>query len=236
MPGFFTAECLRRYLVSRHFCEKKAYDMLMHTAHWRQHHVPAVYDHNEFMPCLQSRFMEWLGGDREGRPTLYMKSANANLEIPRNTRLAYMVVTLEKGCSLMEAQFSKHPHVEQWNIVVDESDRGSKHTDNKFLSQVTPMLTSHYAQRLHKCYVINPGWMTSIAFSVLKIFLDEGTTSKIKMVHAKHDKHNRSVRHVSELLAEFGAENVPEAYGGTYCVPLVDDYCRFFCEIPLPKY
>lgn len=232
---FFTPECIRRYLISRGWCEKKAYDMLMTTLNWRHHHVPDSYVHDEYVACLKSRFMEWGRHDAHGRPTLYIKSANADLSISRDNRVKFMVTTLEKGTSLMEPQYSNRRGVEQWNIVIDESNRDSHHTDNKFLSHVTPMLTSHYAQRLHRCYVVNPGFLTKLVYGIIKYFLDEGTTKKIKMVHAKTCKTDKNVRIVHELLDELGAEHVPVQYGGKYQPMLLDEYCKYFSEIPMPK-
>lgn len=231
-PNFFSSECLRRYLVSRQFCEKKAYDMMMSTLHWRSVNVPTSFDPGAFVECMSSRFMEWHGYDACGRPTLYMKSANANLKIPRDLRVAYTVVTLEKGIKIMEPQYSGHDGVEQWNIVVDETGRGSEHSDNKFLSHIAPILTSHYAQRLHRCYVVNPGLMTRIIYGVVKMFLDEGTTSKIKMVSSKKDK-KRGVQYVPEMLEDIGQMGVPPEYGGSLAPRLLEEYREYFNSIPL---
>lgn len=176
--------------------------------------------------------MEWHGYDGAGRPTLYMKSANANLKIPRDTRVKFSVVTLEKGVKLMERGYSGHNGVEQWNIVVDETGRGSEHTDNKFLSHIAPILTSHYAQRLHRCYVVNPGLMTRMIYGIVKMFLDDGTTSKIKMVSSKKDK-KRGVHFVPELLEDIGAANLPVEYGGTLPPRLLEEYREYFNSIPL---
>lgn len=241
MPHFFTAECLRRYLVSRQYNERKAYEMLMHTVLWRDQHVPSHYHASVYDGCLKSRFMEWCGYDREGRPNLYLWSANADLSVPREIRVNYMIMALEKGISLMAPPYQPlrvgdATKVEQWNIVVDETGRSSKHTDNKFLSHVTPILTSHYAQRLHRCYVLNPGWLTQLVYSVVKMFLDEGTTKKIHMIYGKHDKVDRSRWVVPDLLSDFGPENVPFMYGGSFQPPLVEDYCRFFEGVPLPRH
>jgi hypothetical protein len=231
-PSFFSSECIRRYLVSRQFCEKKAYEMMMATLHWRTENVPKTFKPDDFMECTSSRFMEWHGYDAAGRPTLYMKSANADLKIPRDKRVAFSVVTLEKGVKLMERSYSGHDGVEQWNIVVDETGRGSEHTDNKFLSHIAPILTSHYAQRLHRCYVVNPGLMTRMIYGIIKIFLDEGTTSKIKMVSSKKDK-KLGVHYVPELLQDIGAANIPLEYGGTLQPRLLEEYRNYFNSIPL---
>lgn len=230
--SFFTSECIRRYLVSRQFCEKKAYEMIMSTLHWRSVNVPAAFDPAAFTECTSSRFMEWQGYDSGGRPTLYMKSANADLKISRDQRVTFTVVTLEKGIKIMERGYSGHTGVEQWNIVVDETGRESKHTDSKFLSHIAPILTSHYAQRLHRCYVVNPGLMTRMIYGIVKMFLDEGTTSKIKMVSSKKDKQ-KGGHYVPELLEDIGAANIPPEYGGTLPPRLLEEYRAYFNAIPL---
>ena len=234
--SFFTPQCLRRHLVSRQFNEKKAYEMMLHTLYWRVNHVPTQYVHDEYKSCVASQFMDWVGHDRQGRPSLFIKSGNADLDIPRETRLNYLICALEKGITLMESKFSKHEGVEQWNIVIDESHRTSKTTDNKFMASVAPILTTHYAQRLYRCYVINPGWMTSVAYAVIKMFLDEGTTSKIKMVHAKSDKNNKAVRHVTEILEDMGEQNVPVEYGGSLQHKSLPEYDSFFASLAMPKW
>jgi hypothetical protein len=177
--------------------------------------------------------MEWIGHDRAGRPILALVSRNADLSIERERRLQYTVAILEKGISYMKREYSGHDGVEQWNVIIDETDKTMKHMDNKFLMQITPMLVTHYAQRLHRCYVVNPSWLTHMVLSVVKVFLDERTSRKICMVNAKRDKV-RDVMTAKEILMDLGPENVLTSYGGFKKHMPADEYERFFAAIPFP--
>ena len=221
----------RRYLCGRNWEPKKAYDSIMHTVYWRATMIPPHFDSKRFATCLTSRYMEWLGHDGSGRPLLYIKSINADLEIPRETRLEYLIVAMEKGIALMEQSFSGREGIEQWNMIVDETDKEMKHMDTKFLSHVAPIMGSHYVERLHRCYIINPGVLTSMVLGAIKLFVDDRTSCKLCKLEGKFDKKAKTLP-LPQLVAELGENNVPAYYGGKLQVPDLPGYIDYFNSIP----
>lgn len=180
--------------------------------------------------------MEWCGRDMHGHPSLFIQSHHADLTIPRQERLQYLIVTLEKGISLMSPEYSGCSGVEQWNMIVDETKKTSAHMDNTFLSQVSPILTSHYAERLNRCYVINPSFLTQMVLVCIRFFVDDRSRSKIVPVYAPAKKNNQNRMCCERLLEEIGKDQVPEMYGGLMKVRGLEEYSELFhCIKPVLK-
>jgi hypothetical protein len=229
--SFLSAKLYRRYLCGRNWEPKKAYDSIMHTIFWRAQTIPPHFDKSRFTPCLASRYMEWIGHDVHGRPSLFIKSNNADLEIPRETRLEYLIVAMEKGLALMDAALGGRDGVEQWNMIVDETDKEMKHMDTKFLTHVAPIIGSHYVERLHRCYIINPGVLTSMVLGAIKLFVDERTSDKLCKLEGKIDKKTKLLP-LPQLVQELGEENVPVYYGGKMVTLDLPGYTDYFHSIP----
>lgn len=205
--AFLTPTLYRRYLCGRNFEPKKAYDSILHTIFWRAQSIPTHFEPSRLTSCLKSRYMEWLGHDKHGRPSLFIKSTNADLEIPREARLEFLIIAMEKGLSLMDKAFTGgREGVEQWNMIVDETDKEMQHMDTKFLTHVAPIIGSHYVERLHRCYIINPGVLTSMVLGAIKLFVDERTSSKLCKLEGKIDKKTKLLP-LPQLVQELGEEN-----------------------------
>jgi hypothetical protein len=209
-----TPVTIRRYLVANLWNTSAAYEAILRTVKWRCENVPnPLPDFEEYRKCIDTRYMEWIGHDDVGRPILLIKSRYADLEISREDRTKYMIAMMEIGERLMQPDFSGKPGVERWVMVVDESGKEWKHMDNSFLSSVTPVVFANYVERLHKAYVVNPGTLTSMAITVIKLFVDDRTKAKLSTLHAK--KQPDGTRLATDLLEQLGQANIPTSYGGT---------------------
>mmetsp|Transcript_46223 Transcript_46223/g.142549 ORF Transcript_46223/g.142549 Transcript_46223/m.142549 type:complete len:208 (-) Transcript_46223:27-650(-) len=177
--------------------------------------------------------MEWIGHDERGQPILLIRSRNADLDISREDRAAFLVWTLEYATRFL---MDETRGVERWCIIIDETSKEWKHTDNSFLSSVTPVVFSNFVERLNKAIIVNPATLTSAAISVVRFFLDERTKNKFVAVHgtkvetgapgdpAQDRDIPRKSYTVPELSEAFGAANVPSYLGGTLPLESLDDY------------
>ena len=212
--NFSSANTLRRYLVANQWDLTKAYHALLNTCAYRNREIPSCPgpDDEDLNTCLNTRYAEFDGHDRNGRPTMVIRSNLADLSISRAKRVWYMFITLEKGIAYMkrenlssqEESYGWEPEdqsklseenkaardrgVEQWNLIVDETDKKSEHVDSKFMQMVSPVLFSHYVERMNKCYIINPGILTAMVLKIIRIFLDDHTNSKIIAIDTKKEK------------------------------------------------
>jgi len=63
-----------------------------------------------------------------------------------------------------------------------------------------------YPEIMGKFYIINAPWAFSAIWSIIKVWLDEVTVSKINIVGSQYK---------DKLLAQIPAENLPKEFGGT---------------------
>lgn len=240
---------LRRYLIANRFDVKKAYEAVLLTVTWRLtdlRETLALPD--PFADCSRTLYMQWIGHDRQNRPCLLIRSRNADLEIPRDRRLRYLMIALERGITLMSEAHGGKEGVEQWNMIIDETDKEMRHMDNKFIGQISPVLFGHYVERLKSCYIINPGWLTQAVLTVVKFFMDERTKHKIHSYYGDKsptpppqgaeasDPNAPKFFHcpVPKLVGELGEENTPVEYGGTKVIRNRDEYGAWFNALPFP--
>jgi hypothetical protein len=238
-------KALRRYLVAFKWIVLSALEAVLASVAWREESVPktlpALRAHEA---CVATRYMEWIGHDRQGQPILLIRSRCADLEISREDRACFLTWTLEFATRFL---MDESRGVERWCIIIDETAKEWKHTDNSFLSSVTPVVFSHYVERLNKAWLVNPGMLTSAAVSVVKLFLDDRTRNKFGAVHGTKVAASptetasepaptpevlveldrqvpRKSYQVPELCEVLGAENVPSFLGGTKAPEPLDAY------------
>lgn len=212
--NFTSANTLRRYLVANQWDLNKAYAALLNTCAYRNKEIPTCPDSTDedLNDCLNCRYAEFDGHDRNGRPNMVLRSNRADNDISRAKRVWFMFLTLEKGVAYMKREnltsqekiFGWEPEdesklsqankdarargVEQWNLIVDETDKTSDNVDSKFLQLVSPVLFSHYVERMNKCYIVNPGILTAVVLKIVRMFLDDHTNAKIITIDSKKEK------------------------------------------------
>lgn len=209
-PEYSSAACLRRYLVATNWNVRKAALGLLQTVRWRGETFVTPPVLSELDNCLRSRYAEWYGHDPQGRPVLYLRSKNADLSISRDHRVRYMIFTLERGILMMRhAHHGRGRDEEQWIIILDETGKESKHSDLGFITHATPIVFNHYVERLYRVYIVNPGWLTSMAVSCAKLLIDERTSSKFESCYTNDEGV------CQPLVDAVGRENLHAQYGGS---------------------
>lgn len=79
---------------------------------------------------------------------------------------------------------------------------------------------SNYPELLKMCYIINAPKLFSVAFNIVKKFLDENTTSKIHIYKSGSDKWQQ------QLFSHVDPKNFPKAWGGELVDKLGDPQCK----------
>jgi len=234
---------MRRYLVANKWEVPKAYEAILGTINYRSSHLTLTLTNclsDPFDDCNNTCYMQWLGRDKEGFPSLFIRSRNADLNIKRERRLQYLEIALARGVQLMTSQYGGKDGIEQWNMIIDETDKEMKHMDNKFVKQISPILFGHYVERLRHCYIINAGVLTKAVLAIVKLMMDDRTKTKIhsysteKAYKVPGDKSTKFY-HVPKLLAALGPENTPTEFGGTMQPMGKEEYAKFYNAIDIPS-
>lgn len=121
------------------------------------------------------------GMDKEGRAVMYMKPRLENTRT-HDANLQHVVFNLEKACAC-----SSTCGKEGVNLIMDFNgyklrDAPPMKTSRSFLT----VLQSHYPERLHRAYIVNPPMIFRAFWTVVKPFIDPHT--KRKIVFVKGDK------------------------------------------------
>ncbi|EDV96418.1 SEC14-like protein 2 [Drosophila grimshawi] len=78
----------------------------------------------------------------------------------------------------------------------------------------------NFPELLKRCYIINAPKLFSVAFNIVKKFLDENTTSKIHIYKTGSDKWQQ------QLFAHVDPKNFPKCWGGQLVDEHGDPQCR----------
>jgi hypothetical protein len=77
-----------------------------------------------------------------------------------------------------------------------------------YLNKVTAISQNYYPETMGKMFIINAPMVFTTVWSLIKGWLDPRTVSKIEILGGPSE-------YTPRLLAEIGAESVPQQYGGT---------------------
>eukprot|EP01062_Namystynia_karyoxenos_P032650 TRINITY_DN24062_c0_g1_i1.p1 TRINITY_DN24062_c0_g1~~TRINITY_DN24062_c0_g1_i1.p1 ORF type:complete len:322 (+),score=93.35 TRINITY_DN24062_c0_g1_i1:102-1067(+) len=174
---FASPECLRRYLVAHGWDVQKALAGIRATVQWRHEQRLDKLKVADFPDCVAVRYLEWNGFTRDGCPVLYIRSRRAVTSLPRERRLRFLLLMLERGVQLMQ-----DTGAEQWVIVADERRKSWRHMDNTLLSQIGPLMYAHYVERLAKMYVIDGSWLFQGMLKIVRMWIDDRTRAKLECV------------------------------------------------------
>ena len=170
---------LVRYLVARSFRVTKAYNMLEHTAHWRQKHPP------EYWKCKLCHhgnagihMLQFCGWDLYHRPVLY---ASMRWSKERNDPVTSLIHTVE---AFNHAVQMMPMGVEQWVFVTDFHTYSHLVDGNPRMSMgILQALQDHFPERLGLQVMVGAPTVFGILFKMLSPFIDARTKAKIRFVY-----------------------------------------------------
>ncbi|KAK3017144.1 hypothetical protein RJ639_007819, partial [Escallonia herrerae] len=232
---FCTDACLRRYLEARSWNVEKAKKMLEETLKWRLTYKPEeirwheVAHEGETGKVSRANFH-----DRMGRPVLIMRpgmqvcaelfpsvltSSNSVIIVitqpstlfsagPQKTvagegNVSHLVYLVENAIlNLPEGQ-------EQMTWLIDFNGWSiNTNVPIKIAREIINTLQNHYPERLAIIILYNPPRIFEAFYKIVKYFVDQKTSQKIKFVYPNN---KASVMIVKSL---FDSENLPSEFGG----------------------
>jgi hypothetical protein len=225
---------LLRFLRARKFVVAKSFELLQKDVLWRLEDERLKIrgeSASEALGCDVGRFIKyfpaWIQGvDKQARPVSYRQFGKFEIwNVLKETSMARLLRfhawETEQALRLMyEKSADLNINLETFVVVIDAAGwkmklaTGDAYT---FIKGMASTDSDHYPERLGMLIVINAPSMLSVAWKVVKGFLDDVTKAKIK-IFSSNKKEWQPV-----LFNAIDQDQIPEMYGGTAPNPdLVD--------------
>lgn len=180
-----------------------AWKHLQETSDWRaKNNVDDVLSEEHWEDFEATKELFWLGDDKEGRPTLVLRSIHHHPgALDPDKFLRYVLYLMEKG----RARFGVGTTT-QMNLLVDRVGAGMKNQDPSLLSSLLPVFRDAYPDILYRCYVAPSSWIFLIIWAIGKPLVDARQRKRVLLLKRHWQE---------ELLGVFDANLLPSHLGGS---------------------
>ncbi|KAH8303810.1 hypothetical protein KR018_008189, partial [Drosophila ironensis] len=171
-----------------------------------------------------------LGYDNEGSPVLVCPFYNFDMWgmmhcVTRFEFQKYLVLLLERFMKVAYDQSLKHGwRARQLVVFFDMQDVNLKQyawrPAAECVISTVKQYEANFPELLKMCYIINAPKLFSVAFNIVKKFLDENTTSKIVIYKTGVDRWQQ------QLFSHVDRKGFPKAWGGELVDKLGDPQCK----------
>ncbi|XP_060655347.1 SEC14-like protein 2 [Drosophila nasuta] len=171
-----------------------------------------------------------MGYDNEGSPVIVCPFANFDIWgmmhcVTRFEFQKYLVLLLERFMKNAYEQSLKHGwKARQLVVFFDCEGLNLKQYAWRPAAEVVissvKQYEANFPELLKMCYIINAPKLFSVAFNIVKKFLDENTTSKIHIYKSGADKWKQ------QLFSHVDAKIIPKSWGGELVDKLGDPQCK----------
>ncbi|KAH8373537.1 hypothetical protein KR200_010340, partial [Drosophila serrata] len=171
-----------------------------------------------------------MGYDKEGSPVLVCPFANFDIWgmmhcVTRFEFQKYLVLLLERFMKIAYDQSQKHGwRARQLVVFFDMQDVNLKQyawrPAAECVISTVKQYEANFPELLKMCYIINAPKLFSVAFNIVKKFLDENTTSKIVIYKSGVDRWQQ------QLFSHVDRKAFPKAWGGDMVDRNGDPQCK----------
>ncbi|KAH8315764.1 hypothetical protein KR067_001072 [Drosophila pandora] len=171
-----------------------------------------------------------MGYDNEGSPILVCPFYNFDMWgmmhcVTRFEFQKYLVLLLERFMKVAYEQSLKHGwKARQLVVFFDMQDVNLKQyawrPAAECVISTVKQYESNFPELLKMCYIINAPKLFSVAFNIVKKFLDENTTSKIVIYKSGVDRWQQ------QLFSHVDRKGFPKAWGGELVDKTGDPQCK----------
>ncbi|XP_037718296.1 SEC14-like protein 2 [Drosophila subpulchrella] len=171
-----------------------------------------------------------MGYDNEGSPVLVCPFANFDMWgmmhcVTRFEFQKYLVLLLERFMKIAYDQSQKHGwRARQLVVFFDMQDVNLKQyawrPAAECVISTVKQYEANFPELLKMCYIINAPKLFSVAFNIVKKFLDENTTSKIVIYKSGVDRWQQ------QLFSHVNRKAFPKAWGGEMVDRNGDPQCK----------
>eukprot|EP00466_Bigelowiella_natans_P009741 jgi/Bigna1/137800/aug1.41_g12508 len=218
-------QTLCRFLRARKFDVEKSFKMLKDDIDWRKEKdVVALkaQSEKEVLKCDPALLHHYLpvwhqGVDKQNNPVVYKKFGNFEIwNVTKETTIEnlvdYHLWQMEHYVDLIHENTKKCDHlVETLTMVIDAKDwRLSLFTNEstKFLYRISKIDSDHFPERLGRLIVVNAPYVLSVAWKVIRGWLDPKTQQKIQIVRGpeEYEPVLKGLIDEAELCEEYGGK------------------------------
>ncbi|KAJ1530745.1 hypothetical protein ONE63_005600 [Megalurothrips usitatus] len=221
---------LLRWLRARSWDAEAAEKMLRESMRWREKwHVDSI---REWQPpeVLDKYYPSGLSGfDKEGSPVIVVPFSGLDIfgmlhSVTKREFIQMTIKQMETYLWLGRQQAQQHGEAALGLVaVIDMANFNLRQwawrPAGEVVVSLLQMYEANYPEILKNCYIINAPRVFSIAWSVVKNFLNDYTQSKIHIYKADPGKWQPS------LLEGIPADQLPRHFGGTMEEPEGDARC-----------
>ncbi|XP_017028035.1 SEC14-like protein 2 [Drosophila kikkawai] len=171
-----------------------------------------------------------MGYDKEGSPVLVCPFANFDMWgmmhcVTRFEFQKYLVLLLERFMKIAYDQSQKHGwKARQLVVFFDMENVNLKQyawrPAAECVISTVKQYEANFPELLKMCYIINAPKLFSVAFNIVKKFLDENTTSKIVIYKSGVDRWQQ------QLFSHVDRKAFPKAWGGEMVDRNGDPQCK----------
>jgi len=210
---------LLRFLRARKFDVPKAKVMLSSAEQWRKEknvdELVRTFEFTEKKEVNQYYPQYYHKIDKDGRPVYIERLGKLDIGA------LYAVTSQERLLNRLICEYERslatrmpaaartvgHP-VETFCTILDLQgvSLSNFYRVREYVSAAAAIGQDRYPEIMGKFYIINAPWAFSAVWSIIKVWLDEVTVSKIDIIGSTYR---------DKLLAQIPAENLPKEFGGT---------------------
>ena len=211
-------DILLQWFTARRFHVDRTIQMIENNIKWRkENNVNKIFEWDAPEVLKKYYPVSLIGHDKKGRPIWIIIQAGEDIRgilhsVSKHDYVKYTILILEKMRTELLKQSVKYSYPITQQIVIMDLE-GFSLSDFiwkpcfEVQSECTKMFEDHYPEILKNAFCINAPAVFTIAYTMLRPFLDEATQNKIQIFGKQGWKET--------ILSQLPAEVIPKYWGGT---------------------
>ncbi|KAF7458532.1 CRAL/TRIO domain-containing protein [Cryptosporidium felis] len=180
-----TDACLLRYLRGYNLKVIKSFEALVKTIHFRRKYAPQFINPRNISSGNNVEGLIRYGVDKEGRPCIFMRAKYSESNIDVSLVLNSLLYTMERACLYVDQALACDNKV---NLVVDFTGYKSTQQPPVSLSlKFAKAMVDHYPERLHRAFIIQPGWFFKAVWGLISPCIPGNTAEKFVLIDPESD-------------------------------------------------
>ncbi|CAD98643.1 Pdr17p-like Sec14 domain containing protein [Cryptosporidium parvum Iowa II] len=180
-----TDACLLRYLRGYNLKVIKSFEALAKTIHFRRKYAPQFISPRNISSGNNVEGLIRYGLDKEGRPCIFMRAKYSDSNIDVSLVLNSLLYSMERACLYIDQVSTSDNKI---NLIVDFTGYKSTQQPPVSLSlKFAKAMVDHYPERLHRAFIIQPGWFFKAVWGLISPCIPGNTAEKFVLIDPESD-------------------------------------------------
>ncbi|KAH8738683.1 Pdr17p-like Sec14 domain containing protein [Cryptosporidium ryanae] len=172
--------CLLRYLRGYNLKVIKSFEALVKTIHFRRKYAPQFINPRSISKGNGVEGLIRYGLDKEGNPCIFMRAKYSDSNIDVSLVLNSLLYSMERACLYSDQVLNGSNKI---NLIVDFTGYKSNQQPPVSLSlKFAKAMVDHYPERLHRAFIINPGWFFKAVWGLISPCIPGNTAEKFVLI------------------------------------------------------